>query len=64
MSQIKLDRVNGSKLRLGDKSENLRKMNHFEKLNKADRIYFLQKMLDFSSIMCVFMVLKIGDNLI
>ena len=55
VSHIKLDRVNGSKLRdLGDKSENLKRMNHFEKFNKANRIYFLQKMLDFSSIMCVF----------
>ena len=39
---------------LGDKSEILTKMNHFEKLNKANRIYFWQKMQDFSSIMCVF----------
>ena len=36
---------------LGDTSENLRRMNHFEKFNKANRI---EKMLDFSSIMCVF----------
>ena len=50
---------------LGDKSENLRKMNHFEKFNKANRNFFLQKMLkvniyslwkmlDFSSILCLF----------
>ena len=39
---------------LGDKSDNLRRMNHFEKVNKAKRKYFLQKMLAFSSIMCVF----------
>ena len=38
---------------LGDKSENLRRMNNFEKFNTANRI-FLQKMLDFSSIMGVF----------
>ena len=38
---------------LGDKSENLRRMNHFEKFNKANRNFFLQKMLDFSSIICV-----------
>ena len=38
---------------LGDKSENLRRMNHFEKSNKANS-NFLQKMLDFSSNMCVF----------
>ena len=25
---------------LGDKSENLRRMNHFEKFNKAKRIFF------------------------
>ena len=35
---------------LGDKSENLRRKNHFEKFNKANRNYFLQKMQDFSSI--------------
>jgi len=38
---------------LGDKSENLRRMNYFEKFYKTNRI-FLQKMLDFSSINCVF----------
>ena len=27
-------------------------MNHFEKFKKANRIFFLQKMLDFSSINC------------
>ena len=35
-----------------NKSENLRRMNHFEKFNKINR-YFLQKMLDFSSVSCV-----------
>ena len=35
---------------LGDKSENLRRMNHFQKFNKANRNFFLQKMLDFSSV--------------
>ena len=39
---------------LGDKSENLRRMNHFEKFNKANNNFFLQKMLDFSNILCVF----------
>ena len=39
---------------LGDKSENLRRMNHFEKFNKTNIIFFLQKVLDFLSIMCVF----------
>ena len=36
---------------LGDKSENLRRMNHFEKFNKANRKFCWQKMLDFSRIM-------------
>ena len=39
---------------LGDKTENLRRMNHFEKFNKANRNFFLQKMLGFSSSLCVF----------
>ena len=39
---------------VGDKSENLRRMNHFEKFNTVNRNFFSQKMLDFS----------IGDNLI
>ena len=39
---------------LGDKSENLRRMNHVEKINKANKNFFLQKMLDFLSIMSVF----------
>jgi len=43
---------------LGDKSENLKRMNHFEKFNKVNRIYFLLKMLDFSSIMCVYLGVK------
>ena len=40
---------------LGDKSENLRRIIHFEKSNKdTEFFFFLQKMLTFSSIMCVF----------
>ena len=39
---------------LGDKSENLRRMNHLEKFNKANKKFVLQKLLDFSSIMCIF----------
>ncbi len=39
---------------LGDKSENLTRMNRFEKFNKAKRNFFLQEMLDFSSTLCVF----------
>ena len=38
---------------LGDKSENLGRINHFEKFNKAKRI-FLHKMVDLSSIMWEF----------
>ena len=44
----------GLNYNLRDKSENLRKMNHFKKFNEANRNYFGQKMLDFFSIMCVF----------
>ena len=42
VSHIKLDRVNGSNYDLGDKSENLRRMNHVEKFNKANRNYFAE----------------------
>ena len=45
---------------LGDKSGNLRKINHFQKFDKANRKFCLQKMLDISSTLA----LKIGDNLI
>ena len=45
-----------------DKSENLRKINHFKKLYKAIVKIFLKKILGFSSIMCVFLALKHGDN--
>ena len=34
---------------LGDKSENLRKMNNFENLIRLIEFFFGQKMLDFSS---------------
>ena len=54
VSHIKSDHVNGFNYDLGDKSENLRRMNHFEKFNKVNRIFYLQKMPDFLSIMCVF----------
>ena len=36
---------------LGDKSENLRRMNHLEKFNKANKKFVSQKMLDFSRIL-------------
>ena len=48
---------------LGDKSENLRRMNHLKKFNKANRKFCWQKMLDFSRIICL-LALKIVDNLI
>ena len=38
----------------GDKSENLRRTNHFEKFNKANRFFFVAENADFSSILCVF----------
>ena len=49
---------------LGDKSENLRRMNHFEKFNKANKKYLLQKMLVFFENYVRILTLKIGDNLI
>ena len=39
-------------------------MNHFKKSNKAIVKYFLQKLLGFSSIMCVFLSLKRRDDAI
>jgi len=39
---------------LGDKSENLKRMNHFETFNKANRIFFFAENDNFQSIMCVF----------
>ena len=45
----------GLNYNLRDKSENLGRINQFEKFNKAKRNFFLQKMLDFSSIMCEFL---------
>ena len=37
----------GLNYNLEDKSENLRRMNHFKKFNKAKKKKFSQKMLDF-----------------
>ena len=51
----------GLNYNFGDKSENLKRMNHFKKFNKADTNFFLQKMLDFFNII---LALKVGDNLI
>ena len=45
-----------------DQSDNLRKMIHFKKSYKAIVNIFLQKILGFSSIMCVFLSLKRKDN--
>ena len=42
---------------LGDKWENLRRMNHFEKFNKASGTFFSQKMLDFL-VLCAFIGVK------
>ena len=49
---------------LGDKSENLRRMDHFEKFNKSNRTFFCGKLLDFFEYYVRILALKIGDNLI
>ena len=38
---------------LGDKSENLRRMNHFKKFDKANKIFFSPENANFLSIMWV-----------
>ena len=49
---------------LGDKSENLRRMNHFEKFNKANKTFFLAiKARFFEYYMCI-LALKIEESLI
>ena len=48
---------------LGDKSENLRRMNNFEKFNKANRNFFAENARFFQYNVRI-QVLKIGDNLI
>ena len=48
---------------LGDKSENLRRMNHFEKSNKANRTFFEENAKFFEYYVRI-LALKIGDNLI
>ena len=63
MSHIKLDRVNGLNYDLGDKSENLGRINHFEKFNKATRIFFAEIARFFEYYVRI-LALKIGDNLI
>ena len=54
VSHIKLDRVNGSKLRFGGQIRKYKKNESFEKFDKANRNFSLKKMLDFSSILYVF----------
>ena len=47
-----------------DLSENLRSLNHFEKLKKANIKVFMQKMLGFFEYYAFILALKLGDNLI
>ena len=49
---------------LGDKSENLRRMNHFKKFNKANRNFFFAENARFFEYYVRILALKIGDNLI
>ena len=46
---------------LGDKSENLRRMNHFEKFNKANRNLFAENARFFEYYVRI-LALMIGDN--
>ena len=48
---------------LGDKSENLRSINHFEKFSKANRFFFAVNARFFEYYVRI-LALKIGDNLI
>ena len=48
----------GLNYNLGDKSENLRRMNHFKKFNKANGNFFCRKCQYYVRILA----LKIGDN--
>ena len=54
--------VIGSKLRFSRLIEKLKENESFKKIFKAFVKNFLQKMLGFSSIMCVFLSLKCRDN--
>ena len=49
---------------LGDKSENLGRINNFEKFNKATRIFFFAEIARFFEYYVRILALKIGDNLI
>ena len=63
MSHIKLDRVEmGLNQDLENKSENLRRMNHFEKYNKANRIF--AENASFFDYYMRNLALKIGESLI
>ena len=53
----------GLNYNLGDKSENLRRMNHFDKFNMANRIFFAENARFFEYYMRI-LALKIGDNLL
>ena len=48
---------------LGDKSEYLRRITHFEKLNKSNRFFFAVNARFFEYYVRI-LALKIGDNLI
>ena len=54
----------GLNYNLGDKSENLRRMNHFEKINKANRNFDCRLNARFLENYVRILALKIGDNLI
>ena len=49
---------------LGDKSENLIRINHFEKFNKAIRIFFFAENARYFEHYLLILALKIGNNLI
>ena len=53
----------GLKYDLGNKLENLRTMNHFEKFDKTNRIFFAENARFFEYYVRN-LALKIGDNLI
>ena len=50
---------------LGDESENSRRINHFENLKRPLEIfYFAENARFFDRVLCAYLALKIGDNLI
>ena len=53
----------GLNYNLRDKSENLRRMNHFKKFNKDKKKFFAENARFFEYYVRIF-ALKIGDNLI